>query len=843
VTGSSIRALARVARRDIARHRWRSLLVMLLVMLPVAGMVAGTAISRTTLPTQEREDVARMGRADLIAFSTTRGELGKYLPPGSVVEPVVMTDGSIVIPGTRLPVSVRAMDLDGLAADMLTLVSGRTPHGGDEVAITPVVAELTGPGVGGQIELADGSTPTVVGLVENPMDLSDRIVVIDPRAHEIDETLATWLVGLPEGVDPQSVVDASTDPSTGQQDVLIQSRESGRLTVAGGDYGGATMILILGSLALVEAALIASAAFAVSIRRRQRELGLLAAAGATPRQLAGVVLAEGAILGLAACVAGAAVGLVGAIALTPWLDELTQRRNPPLVVDLAGIAAPVAVGLLATMIAALVPARTVAQVPVLLALSGRRPPQSRARRTLWFGLAAIGLAAVMTVIGATMAATSSPALSDLLLVAGAVLSMLGFGACGPWLLERLERVAARLPLAGRIAFRDTARARSRNSPIVTAILAGLAAAIAIGAWQSSRNAENLAEWLPSLYPDQIALSGLAPTAAGELLLAEEATVGGTRIPDLVLDDPTVLISYQLSDARDADGELINTLGECQNCNPGAFAPYEVSRIAPATPAILAMAGVEFAASDLREGRAVVLTTREMTATRMEILVYRDPSSTEVSERHSLPVRVIEMPVASGILPQAFLPDATIRELGLRETEDDGPYGTAPYVVRYDHPVTDADLKHAQEVASRFPETFAETFSAPVPPDEGFRILTITVVLLFALSVTGIAIALGEAESRPEQRSLLALGADPRLRRRIAGWRAAVLALLAGVLAVPAGLLPVWGIFASHGSMLAVPTLEIVGAVLALPVLAVVSSWLLSRPIPDWNAFRGIGAGE
>lgn len=842
MTGSSIRALARIARRDIARHRARSLLVMLLVMLPVAAMVAGTAISRTTQPTQEREDVERMGRADLVALSTTRVELGKHLPAGSVVEPVVFTEGSIVIPGARVGVSRRALDVEGLAAGMLTLIGGRAPHGGDEVAITAAVAELAATGVGGRIELADGSTPTVVGVVENPLYLADRIVVVDPKALEIDEEMATWLVGLPAGVDPQSVVEASTDPSTGQQDVLIQSRESSRLTVVGGDSGSAT-ILILGSLVLVEAALIASAAFAVSVRRRQRELGLLAATGATPRQLAGVVLAEGAILGLVACVAGMAVGLAGAFALTPWLDQLTQRRNPPLVVDLAGIAGPVAVGLIAAMIAALVPARTVARVPVLLALSGRRPAQSPARRTLRIGLAAIGLAVVLTVIGATMAATGDPTVSDLLLVGGAVLSMLGFGACGPWLLERLERVGARLPLAGRIAFRDTARARSRSSPIVTAILAGFAGAIAIGAFQSSRNAENLAEWVPALYPDQIVLSGLAPTAAGELLLAEEATVSGTRIPDLVLDDPRVFISYRLPDARDADGELINTLAECQNCNPGAFAPYEVSRINPATPVILAMAGVESAADDLRDGRAVVLTTREMTATRIEILVYRDPTSTEVSEWLSLPVRVIQMPVASGILPGAFLPDATIRELGLGETEDDGPYGTAPYVVRYDHPVTDADRKHAQEVASRFPETFAETFSAPVPPDEGFRILIIALVLLFALSVTGIAIALGEAESRPEQRTLLAIGADPRLRRRIAASRAAVLALLAGVLAVPAGLLPVWGIFASHGSTLAVPTLEIVGAVLALPVLAVVSSWLLSRPIPDWNAFRGIGSGE
>ena len=162
------------------------------------------------------------------------------------------------------------------------------------------------------------------------------------------------------------------------------------------------------------------------------------------------------------------------------------------------------------------------------------------------------------------------------------------------------------------------------------------------------------------------------------------------------------------------------------------------------------------------------------------------------------------------------------------------------MLQYDHPVTDADVEHAREVASRFPDTFAETLSAPERPGAEFRIVIMALVLLFAVSVTGIAIALGEAESRPEQRSLLALGADPGLRRRIAAGRAAVLALLAGILAVPAGLLPIWGIFVSRGSPLAVPTIEIVGAVIALPVLAIGCSWLLSRPIPDWAAFRSLG---
>jgi putative ABC transport system permease protein len=80
-----------------------------------------------------------------------------------------------------------------------------------------------------------------------------------------------------------------------------------------------------------------------------------------------------------------------------------------------------------------------------------------------------------------------------------------------------------------------------------------------------------------------------------------------------------------------------------------------------------------------------------------------------------------------------------------------------------------------------------------PPDlagGAFRWVLIGVSLLFALTVTGIAVALGEAESRSDQRTLLAVGADPRVRRRITAARAGIIALLGGVLAVPAGLLAV-----------------------------------------------------
>jgi hypothetical protein len=35
--------------------------------------------------------------------------------------------------------------------------------------------------------------------------------------------------------------------------------------------------------------------------------------------------------------------------------------------------------------------------------------------------------------------------------------------------------------------------------------------------------------------------------------------------------------------------------------------------------------------------------------------------------------------------------------------------------------------------------------------------------------------------------------------------------------------------------------EVAGAVLLLPVLAILGAWLLSRPIPEWAAFRDLPA--
>jgi putative ABC transport system permease protein len=128
---------------------------------------------------------------------------------------------------------------------------------------------------------------------------------------------------------------------------------------------------------------------------------------------------------------------------------------------------------------------------------------------------------------------------------------------------------------------------------------------------------------------------------------------------------------------------------------------------------------------------------------------------------------------------------------------------------------------------------------PTDPNALAGLIAVLVAVLVALTITAIAVALGETEARADQRTLLAIGADPRLRRRIVAARAGVIALLAAVLAVPAGLLPAWGLYAGRGQPLVIPLPEIVVVLVALPLVAIAGALLLSRPMPVWSAFRDI----
>ncbi len=82
-------------------------------------------------------------------------------------------------------------------------------------------------------------------------------------------------------------------------------------------FSVATVFLLLASL-------VAAAGFAVVAQRRLRQLGMLAAIGATEKHLRLVLLANGAIVGAIAAVVGTTVGLAAWVVFAPTLESAVR---------------------------------------------------------------------------------------------------------------------------------------------------------------------------------------------------------------------------------------------------------------------------------------------------------------------------------------------------------------------------------------------------------------------------------------------------------------------------------------------------------------------------------------
>ncbi len=834
MTTSSVRAIVRIARRNIGRNRSRSVLVGLLVLLPVAAMVGGITWLRTTTPTPEARATSALGAADMLVYATSpesvpsTDELRALLPPGSIVEPVASADGAVMLPGRLLSVELRATNLEGLGRGTLQLIEGRLPETHEEVALSADVASIARLGIGQRLELEGRGSTEVVGLVEDPGQLSHRLVLLSAALADQPAMggAAYWLVALPAG-EPAPGLAPHFDANPRQFYRWTSDQTPG--------------IVVVGAMTLIETVLIGAAAFAVSIRRRQRELGLLAAAGASRRQLAGTVLGEGMVLaGLAA-----AIGMVAGIAVVafaaPWMDQLTDRRNPPLVVDLVAVGLAAAAGVLAGIAAAAVPAWTAARLPALVALSGRRPPESSARRTLILGLALIGVSLALTALGASLLlADAASGSAPLMLVAGAMVGVLGFGACSPWLVERLEWIGRRMPLGARIALRDSARARSRTAPIVTAMLAGLAAAIAIASLAAYSSRSFYRDWTPSFRQDQLLLTGKPyelPRLA-EAVSDELGAVTFARIPDLVHSTDGSERYLRVLVTQQGDAPALDPVDGCAECME-----FELS---VGSPELLRAIGVPAELSVVPPDSVLLLFEEPFDAHNAQLAVLEPTGEVQTPDgefmnefgythTEAVAARAVAVGAAAGQVrrfPTGYVAPETAARLGF------GLSGiNIGYVIRLDRPVTEADVALAASMAGE--AGYVEATFPPTDPNAMTGLLAVMLSVILTLTVTAIAVALGEAEARADQRTLLAIGADPGLRRRIVAARAGVLAVLAALLAVPAGLLPVWGLLASRDEPLMLPLPEIVLIVAVLPIVAIAGALVLSRPIPQWSAFRDV----
>ena len=186
------------------------------------------------------------------------------------------------VQGLFEPVELRQQAVPGhFTRPLVAVVGGRLPAAPGEVALAPDLATIMGSALGRDVRLG-GRDLSVVGLVENPADLDDSFALVTQLPGGADS--ASFYLDAPTGL-----VEGFRPPSGAT--AVVKTRSPGAVALADGAALVASCVLLL----LV--ALVAVAAFSVVAQRRLPQLGLLAATGATRRQLGWVMTGHGALIG------------------------------------------------------------------------------------------------------------------------------------------------------------------------------------------------------------------------------------------------------------------------------------------------------------------------------------------------------------------------------------------------------------------------------------------------------------------------------------------------------------------------------------------------------------------
>ncbi len=371
------------ARRAVIRWAWRlfrrewrqQLLVLALIIVAVGATIVGAAVATNTPPPRH----AGYGTANTLVtlpgsdpqlaadFAAIRTRFGA----AEVIENQTIATG--LVGGAQL----RAQDPTGAYGQpMLTLVSGRYPTAAGQVAMTRQLAATFNVQVGGSWKFGDRAL-SLVGLVENPQNLLDNFALVAPGQLQ-SPTRITVLFDSTKAQTHGFVVPSGALP-------VSPPRPNG--------MSPAVIVLAVALVGLIFVGLVATAGFTVLAQRRLRGLGMLSALGATDRNVRLVMVANGAIVGVAGALIGAGLGFAVWVPYAPHLATSAHHRVSWTHLPWWLIISCAVLAVITSTLASRRPARAVARTPVVAALSGRPVTAKGVHRSpiRGIGLLAFGL--------------------------------------------------------------------------------------------------------------------------------------------------------------------------------------------------------------------------------------------------------------------------------------------------------------------------------------------------------------------------------------------------------------------------------------------------------------------
>ena len=795
------RVMGRWARR-LLRREWRQqilVLALLAVTVAAATFTVTAAYNVSSLPGPQ------FGSADhLLQFTgTNRQALAADIAAARKAFGTIQVIGRrfVTIPGSTRTVEYRALSPDGpYSGPMLALVQGHYPSGAGQVAVTSGVAQSLQLHVGSVMSLP-GHHQTVTGIVENPSDLNDQFAMVAPSAAGPPQEVTVLLDAS------QGQFGAFRNAFHGPLDWQVRNAGT-QEAVAASALGAITVLMLLVSL-------VAAASFAVLAARRRRQLGMLAAVGATQKQLRMVMVAGGALIGIISAVAGVVIGLAGWFPAAPHLQTLAGHRIDRFAVPWDLIVLAMLLAVITATGASWWPAHAASRVPVVAALSAR--PLERPRPTRRTAILAVLLMALSVACLALADQTSGP-----LIILGALAMALGLLFISPMSIRALNALGRRAPVAVRLALRDLARYQARSGAALAAISLALGMAMAIiissAADEAAATAGNLPDtqmlvWIgqpennlevPIRTPDEMtalatAVQQIAGSVSGATVVQLDMPVNPVEKPQPGGEQPVVSINVPKNPAA------------------GRNTDYSSLPLYVATPQVLHYLGID---PETISRAASILTVQPGQTVLTTITTATD--STNVQRIH-----------AAGY---SSAPTSLMTPTGLREKH--WTQIPAAWLIASTRPLQAAQIAAARDVAARAGLTIeSRNMQASLTTISN---AASAAGALIALGVLAMAVGLIRAEAVGEVRTLTAVGATSMTRRTLTATTAGSLALLGAVLGTAAAYLALAaGYSRDSGALGRTPVLYLAITVLGFPAAAALAGWILAGRKPPSAARQAL----
>jgi putative ABC transport system permease protein len=819
--GPGRRAVIRWAWR-LFRREWRQqLLVLSLITVALAATVLGGAVAVNTPPPAgtgfgTAQNTATFAGNDphlAARIAAIRHRFGT----AEVIE-----NQDLQVPGSVTTFQLRAQRPAGpFGQPMLSLVSGHYPTGPGQVALTSDLARELGLATGSVWHqggsgtgASTGTARRVTGIVQNPQDLLDEFALVAPG--QVARPTQVTVLFSAHGVAPDQI-----GPS-------VQSRATAASQNA---INPETILLALATVGMLLIALVGVGGFTVLAQRRLRALGLLGSLGATDKNIRLVIRANGIVTGLAGALLGTVIGIAAWLAYRPRVEASAHHVIAPFALPWTVIGLAIGLAVLATWFAASRPAKAMARVPVVTALSGRPAPPKRVRRSAIPGLICIVVAFVVLGMSGASGGNGNGMLEVVLgfaaLIAGIIL-------LAPTCLALLARLAPRTPVAVRVALRDLSRYRARSGSALAAISVSVLIAVVVTVSAAGRFSNVLDYAGPNLAQDQIVIhlpnwypgpDGPASAPGASRATARQAAAARSIASGLGARSVLELVGTNASLLHGAAGR--NFSGPVYLATPALLRAFGITagQVSPSADILTMRPGFAgISKMQLVYGNFYGEAVKSGPGSRLGPDSFPCPKGACLANPS---IQAVDALPSGTSAPNTVITQHAVSALHLR------PFASG-WLIQAAHPPTAAQISNARAAAAAAGLT-VETRSS-IPSVTAITGWATAAGILLALCILAMSIGLIRSETAGDLRILTATGAAGPTRRMITAATAGALGLVGGLLGTAAGYVGAIAWFRDSpndglSALASVPVWNLVIIVAGLPLAAAVAGWLLAGREP------------